>query len=56
VKINLDIVNDVIYKYAKFNYKFFVLWATQKIRKYDFVDLKYTYSDLDVVFCVAQTT
>jgi hypothetical protein len=29
MKINLDIVNDVTYKHAKFIKKFFVLWATK---------------------------
>jgi hypothetical protein len=30
MKINQDIVNDVIYKYVKFIINFLVLWATQK--------------------------
>jgi hypothetical protein len=30
MKINLDIVKDVTYKYAKLYYEYFLLWATQK--------------------------
>jgi hypothetical protein len=48
MKINLDIVNDVTYKYAKFYYKIHYIMGYTKVTKSDkFIDLKYTYSDLD---------
>jgi hypothetical protein len=56
MKINQNIVNDVIYKYAKFYYEILYIVAYTKIKKLTkFVDLKYTYSDLEVChFCVSQ--
>jgi hypothetical protein len=35
MKINLDIVNNVIYKYAKFYYDFFLYCGLHKITKFD---------------------
>jgi hypothetical protein len=58
MKINLDIINDATYKHAKFYYEILYTVGYTKIKKLiKFVDLKYTYSDLDICqFCAVQNT
>jgi hypothetical protein len=57
MKINQGIVNDVIYKYAKFHYEILCIMGYTKIKKSDKICTFEIYSDLNVCyFCVAQNT
>jgi hypothetical protein len=49
----LNIVNDVMYKYAKIYYEILFIVGKKNKKSDNFVDLKCTYLDLDIFyFCV----